>query len=39
METGISNLTQDKAPALVHFEDGQTRQRLMVRLEEPAAPK
>jgi hypothetical protein len=35
METGISNLTQDTAPALVHFEDGQTQQWLLVRLEEP----
>jgi len=37
METGISNLTQDTAPSLVHFADGQTQQWLMVRLEEPAA--
>ena len=36
METGIVNLTEDSAPALVHFEDGQTQQWLMVRLEEPA---
>jgi hypothetical protein len=35
METGISNLTKDTAPALVHFEDGQTQQWLLVRLEEP----
>jgi hypothetical protein len=35
METGISNLTEDTAPALVHFEDGQTQQWLLVRLEEP----
>ncbi len=35
METGISNLTEDTAPALVHFADGQTQQWLMVRLEEP----
>jgi len=35
METGISNLTQDTAPVLVHFEDGQTQQWLLVRLEEP----
>ncbi len=35
METGIVNLTEDSAPALVHFEDGQTQQWLMVRLEEP----
>jgi hypothetical protein len=39
METGISSLTQDTAPALIHFADGQTQQWLMVRLEEPAAPK
>ncbi len=39
METGISNLTQDTAPALVHFADGQTQQWLMVRLEEPAVQK
>jgi hypothetical protein len=39
METGISNLTQDTVPSLVHFADGQTQQWLMVRLEEPAAPK
>jgi hypothetical protein len=36
METGISNLTQDTAPALVHFADGSTQQWLLVRLEEPA---
>jgi hypothetical protein len=36
METGISNLTQDAAPVLVHFADGQTQQWLMVRLQEPA---
>ena len=35
METGITNLTQDDAAALIHFEDGQTQQWLMVRLEEP----
>ena len=35
METGVSNLTKDEAPALVHFADGQTQQWLMVRLEEP----
>ena len=37
METGISNLTSDTGPALVHFADGQTQQWLMVRLDEPAA--
>ncbi len=36
METGINNLTEDSAPALIHFEDGQTQQWLMIRLEEPA---
>jgi hypothetical protein len=35
METGINNLTEDSAPALVHFADGQTQQWLLVRLEEP----
>lgn len=35
METGVNNLTQDSAPALVHFEDGQTQQWLLVRLDAP----
>jgi hypothetical protein len=35
METGISNLTEEAAPALVHFEDGQTQQVLLVRLDDP----
>ena len=35
VETGLSNLTQDTTPVLVHFEDGQTQQWLLVRLEEP----
>jgi hypothetical protein len=39
METGIVNLTSDTAPALLHFDDGQTQQWLMVRLDEPAAQK
>jgi hypothetical protein len=39
METGISNLTEDTAPALIHFADGTTQQWLMVRLEEPEAKK
>jgi hypothetical protein len=39
METGIANLTQDTAPALIHFADGQTQQWLMVRLEEPTTPQ
>ena len=37
METGIVNLTEDSAPALVHFDDGTTQQWLLVRLEKPAA--
>jgi hypothetical protein len=35
LETGISNLTTDTGPALIHFEDGTTQQVLMVRLPEP----
>jgi hypothetical protein len=35
METGLNNLTQDKAPALVHFADGSTQQFLLVRLAKP----
>ena len=35
VETGLSNLTQDAAPVLIHFANGQTQQWLMVRLEEP----
>ena len=35
METGLSNLTQDSAPALIHFADDQTQQWLMVRMPEP----
>jgi hypothetical protein len=35
METGLSNLTQDSSPALIHFADGQTQQWLMVRMPEP----
>jgi hypothetical protein len=37
VETGVYNLTEDTAPVLVHFEDGQTQQMLLVRLEEPAS--
>jgi hypothetical protein len=39
IETGLSNLTQDNAPVLVHFNDGQTQQWLLVRLEEPTEKK
>jgi hypothetical protein len=35
IETGLYNLTQDTAPALLHFADGQTQQWLLVRLPEP----
>jgi hypothetical protein len=35
METGISNLTENSTPALVHFADGTTQQWLMVRLDQP----
>jgi hypothetical protein len=37
MEAGVSNLTENTVPALVHFADGQTQQWLLVRMEEPAA--
>lgn len=35
METGIFNLTQDTAPALVHFGKDKTETRLLVRMEKP----
>ncbi len=35
METGVYNLTENEAGALVHFEDGTTQQWTMVRLDEP----
>lgn len=35
METGLANLTQNEAPALVHFSNGQTQQWLLVRIEGP----
>jgi hypothetical protein len=38
METGLPNLTQDSAPALIHFADGTTQQWLLVRLDEPQPP-
>jgi len=38
METGLTNLTKDTSPALIHFEDGQTQQWLMVRLPESDSP-
>lgn len=36
METGINNLTENEAGALLHFADGQTQQWEMNRLDEPA---
>jgi hypothetical protein len=35
VETGLSSLTQDNFPVLVHFANGETQQWLLVRLEEP----
>ena len=35
METGIVNLTQETAPALIHFADGTTQQWLLVRMDKP----
>ena len=35
IETGISNLTKETTPTLVHFADGTTQQWLLVRLDEP----
>jgi hypothetical protein len=35
METGIFNLSENEAEALLHFEDGQAQQWTMFRLEEP----
>jgi len=34
-ETGIYNLTEETAPVLIHFADGQTQQRLLVRVNQP----
>ena len=42
METGLGNLTQDTAGALVHFANGDTQRWLMARLTDPTkggAPK
>ncbi len=35
METGLYNLTENEAGALLHFADGTTQQWSMVRLDEP----
>lgn len=37
VETGLSGLTQDSTPALIHFADGQTQQWLLVHIKEPPA--
>jgi hypothetical protein len=36
LETGLYNLTQDEAPALIHFGAEQSQPRLLVRLKPPA---
>lgn len=35
METGLYNLTENQAGVLVHFEDGQTQQWTMARIDDP----
>lgn len=35
METGVSNLTQETVPALMHYDDGTTQQWLLVRVDAP----
>jgi len=35
MEVGIFNLTKDTAPALVHFENAEPQQVLLIRMDEP----
>ena len=35
METSLFNLTEPEASALIHFEDGQTQQWTMVRMDNP----
>ncbi len=37
METGIANLTEDEAPALLHRSADKTERVLLIRLEEPDA--
>lgn len=37
METGLYNLTESETGALLHFENGQTQQWTLVRLDEPEA--
>jgi len=38
-ETGIYNLTQDEAPALIHIGKDKTQQWLLVRLKQPQQPE
>lgn len=38
METGIYNLSENEAGALLHFDDGQTQQWEMIRLDDPDSP-
>jgi hypothetical protein len=38
-ETGIYNLTQDEAPALIHIGKAKTQQWLLVRLKQPQQPE
>ena len=35
METGIYNLTENESGALLHFDDGETQEWTMVRLDDP----
>lgn len=35
LETGVQNLTENQAPAVLHFADGTTQRWLLVRLPEP----
>ena len=39
METGIYNLTENEAGALVHFADGTTQQWVLFRMDEPETPE
>ncbi len=38
-ETGLSNLTKDQAPILVHYGPDRTQQMILVRIQEPASDK
>jgi len=39
VETGLYNLTQDEAPALVHFGTDRVETYLLVRLDQPESPE